>query len=173
MNKELLEQGYYKTTDDDAFQFIDIYNVAWTDEGTIPLQMVVRSPETQSALIKTQQWLGEKYIRPLFGDYHCDYCDLVKGMDDNVYEWHNDFEEGQVNLGILLYFSDTDETTGTDIQFRTADTKEPTGSFYPKSGDIAFLNHTVDFEHIVTEQKIKLPRIVASFHYYVDYEKIK
>jgi hypothetical protein len=173
MNKQLVEQGYYKFKDDDAFQFIDIYNVAWTDEGSIPLQMVVRSPETQSALLETQRWLGEKYIRPVFGDYHCDYCDLVKGMDDNVYEWHNDYEDGCVNLGILLYFSDTDETTGTDIQFRTADTKQPTGSFYPKAGDIAVLNHTVNFEHIVTEQKIKLPRIVASFHYYVDFGKIK
>lgn len=173
MNKELLEQGYYKSKDADAFQFIDIYNVAWTDEGTIPLQMVVRSPETQSALLETQRWLGEKYLRPRFGDYHCDYCDLVKGMDDNVYEWHNDYEEDQVNLGILLYFTDTDETTGTDVQFRKANTKQPTGSFYPKTGDIAFLNHTVDFEHIVTAQKIKLPRIVASFHYYVNYEKIK
>jgi hypothetical protein len=173
MREQLLNQGYYKTQDADAFQYLDIYNVEWTDEGTIPLQMVVRSPETQSTLLTTQLWLGEKYIRPLFGDYHCDYCDLVKGMDDNVYEWHNDYEEGRVNLGILLYFSDTDETTGTDVQIRTAITHEPTGLFYPKQGDVAFLNHTVNFEHIVTPQQIKLPRIVASFHYYVDYEKIK
>lgn len=173
MIKQLLEQGYYKTADANAFEFIDIYSVAWTDEGTVPLQMVVRSPETQQALETTQQWLGEKYLQPVFGDYHCDYCDLVKGMDDNVYEWHNDYEIGRVNLGILLYFSDTDETTGTDVQVRTAITKQSTGSFYPKAGDIAILNHTVNFEHLVTAQKIKLPRIAASFHYHVDYEKIK
>jgi hypothetical protein len=173
MIKQLLTQGYYKTKDEDAFQFLDIYNVEWTGEGTIPLQMVVRSPATQQALETTQQWLGEKYIRPVFGDYHCDYCDLVKGMDENVYEWHNDYELNKVNLGILLYFTDTDESTGTDVQFRTANTQSSTGAFYPKTGDVAFLNHTVDFEHIVTEQKIKLPRIVASFHYHVDYENIK
>lgn len=173
MIKQLLEQGYYKTVDTDAFELIDVYSVTWTDEGTVPLQMVVRSPATQQALMDTQRWLGEKYLKPVFGDYHCDYCDLVKGMDENVYEWHNDYELDKVNLGILLYFTDTDESTGTDVQFRIATTKQPTGSFYPKAGDIAFLNHTVNFEHLVTAQKIKLPRIVASFHYHVDYEKIQ
>lgn len=171
MDKQLAEQGYYRTRDDAAFQFIDIYSVQWADEGTIPLQMVIRSPETQSALLQTQHWLGENYIRPIYGDYHKDYCDLVQGMDDIVYTWHNDYEENEVNLGILLYFSDTDESTGSDIHFRTADTKISTGSFYPKAGDIAFINHTLDFEHIVTQQKIAIPRVVASFHYWIDYSR--
>lgn len=173
MIKELLEQGFYRTADPRAFEHLDVYSISWTEVGTIPLQMVVRSEETQSALLETQTWLGEKYLRPIFGNYHKDYCDLVKGMDDNVYDWHNDFEQDRVNLGILLYFTDTDESTGTDVQFRNATTKESTGRFYPKEGDLAVLNHTVNFEHRVTAQKIKIPRIVASFHYYVDYGKIK
>lgn len=171
MINQLLEQGYYRTTDAGAFELIDAYSVEWTEEGTIPLQMVVRSQETQRMLLTVQDYLGEKYIRPVFGDYHKDYVDLVKGMDDNVYDWHNDYEKSCVNLGILMYFSDTDIDTGTDIQFRRADTKESRGGFYPKAGDLAVLNHTTDFEHLVTRQKIKLPRIVASFHYHVDYTK--
>lgn len=168
MIKHLLDNGYYHTVDKESFRFIDIHSVEWTNKGTIPLQMCVRTPDTQAALKKTQQWLGEKYIRPAFGDYHSDYVDLVNGMDENVFDWHNDYEEGKVNLGILLYFTDTDEETGSGIGFRRPFTTESTGFFYPKKDDVCVINHTTNFEHRVTKQNMPLPRIVASFHYYVN-----
>lgn len=168
MEIQIKDKGYYFTRDNEAFQYIDIHSVTWAQRGTIPLQMCVRTPETQEALLKTQAWLGEKYIRPTFGDYTCDYVDLVNGMDENVFDWHNDYEDNKVNLGILLYFSDTDEEIGSGIGFRDPITKESTGFCYPKSGDICIINHTTKFEHQVTKQNIPLPRIVASFHYYVN-----
>jgi hypothetical protein len=151
-----------------AFQFMDINMVEWSDKGTIPLQMVKRTEDVELALAITQKYLGEKFVRPLYGDYHMDYCDLVNGMDDNVYEWHNDYEKDKVNLGILLYYTDTDEDTGTKIEFRHADSKEFIDYMYPKEMDICIINHGTKFEHRVTEQLIPLPRIVASFHYYVN-----
>lgn len=168
MEKQILDKGYYCTKDEDAFQFIDIHSVMWTERGEIPLQMCVRTPETQESLLKTQTWLAEKYIRPTFGDYTCSYVDLVNGMDDNVFDWHNDYEENKVNLGILLYFTDTDEEIGSGIGFRLPFTTELTGFFYPKAGDVCLVNHTTNFEHQVTKQNIPLPRIVGSFHYYVN-----
>ena len=91
MKKQILYKGYYCTKDEDAFQFIDIYSVQWSELGIIPLQMCVRTPETQTTLLQTQTLLGEKYIRPIFGDYTCNYVDLVKGLDDNVFDWHTDY----------------------------------------------------------------------------------
>lgn len=164
----LINKGYYLCRDNEPFQFIDINTIEWTDKGTIPLRMVKRTEYVEQILSTTQKFLAEKYIRPIFGDYHMDYCDLVNGMDDNVYEWHNDYEEGKVNLGILLYFSDTDEEIGSGIGFRNPETKIEHDFFYPKSGDVCFLNHTTKFEHRVTKQNIPIPRIVASFHYHVD-----
>ena len=144
MKTKIDDNGFIVFRDDEAFQFIDIYSVTWAEKGTIHLQMVIKNAETQDALTKTQQWLGEKYLRPTFGNYHCDYCDIVKGIDNIVYEWHNDYEEGRVNLGILLYFSDTDK-------------------------DVCIINHTEKFEHKVSKPNFAFPRIVGSFHYYVDY----
>lgn len=168
MKTEILNVGYYCTKDEEAFQFIDIHEVQWSELGDIPLQMCVRTPETQEALSKTQTWLAEKYIRSTFGDYTCSYVDLVNGMDDNVFDWHNDYEENKVNLGILLYFTDTDEEIGSGIGFRDPLTHKSTGFFYPKASDVCLINHTTNFQHQVTKQNIPLQRIVASFHYYVN-----
>jgi hypothetical protein len=167
MKNKILDKGYCRLKDAEAFQFIDIHSVEWTERGTIPLQMCVRTPQTQESLLQTQKWLAEKYIRPVFGDYTCSYVDLVNGMDDNVFDWHNDYEENKVNLGILLYFTDTDEEIGSGIGFRLPKT-ESTEFFYPKAGDVCIINHTTKFEHRVTKQNIPIPRIVASFHYYVN-----
>jgi len=163
-----MNKGFCFIRDRTAFQFIDLHSMEWSDKGIIPLQMIKRTPEVEQTLSIIQKYLGEKFVRPMFGDYHMDYCDLVSGMDDNVFEWHNDYEEGKVNLGILMYFTDTDEDTGTRIEFRHADTKEFIDYMYPKEDDICIINHGTKFEHRVTKQLIKLPRIVASFHYHVN-----
>lgn len=163
-----MSKGFYFARDSEAFRNIDLNTMQWSQRGTIPLQMIVRTDEVEESLKKTQKYLGEKFVRPLFGEYHMDYCDLVNGMDDNVYEWHNDYEQSKVNLGILLYYTDTDEETGSRIEFRHADTKEFIAYEYPKEYDVCIINHGTKFEHRVTEQLIPLPRIVASFHYYVN-----
>lgn len=165
MKTNLLTKGYYKIHDEEVFKFIDINDIQWSLQGSIPLQMVVRTPEVESKLYQTQILLGEKYLKT----YKSDYVDLVKGMDDNVYDWHNDFEPNIVNLGILLYYTDTDEETGGAIQFRKPGSKE-VETIYPKQYDVLIVNHTEQFEHRVTKQNIKIPRIVGSYHYWIDYD---
>jgi hypothetical protein len=167
MKTNLLTKGYYKTRDEEAFQFLDINEVQWSLNGSIPLQMVVRTPEVELKLYQTQLVLATKYLK----NCKADYVDLVKGMDDNVYEWHNDFEPNKVNLGILLYYTDIDQDTGGAIQFRKLGSTE-VETVYPKQYDILVINHTEHFEHRVTPQKIKVPRIVGSYHYWVDYDSI-
>lgn len=169
MKTQIIEKGYaYYSDDKEAFSLIDIDNIEWSEKGTIPLQMCVRSDETQATILKLQDLLGEKYIKPAFGEYTKSYVDLVNGMDHNVYDWHNDYEYGHVNLGILMYFSSTDAEIGGGITFRDAINHVEHAFFYPQEGDILVVNHTTKFQHRVTKQNIPLQRIVGSFHYHVD-----
>jgi hypothetical protein len=167
MKTNLLTKGYHKIRDEEMFKFIDINEVQWSLQGTIPLQMAVRTPELEMKLYQTQLLLATTYLKTC----KADYVDLVKGMDDNVYDWHNDFEPHKVNLGILLYYTEIDEETGGAIEFRKLGSTE-VETLYPKQYDILIINHTENFEHRVTKQKIKVPRIVGSYHYWVDYDSI-
>ena len=165
---QIIDRGYACLKNPIPFGMLDAHCVEWSEKGTIPLQMVKRTEEVENSLKTIQKYLGEKYIRALFGEYHMDYCDLVNGMDQNVYDWHNDYEPNKVNLGILLYYTSTDEVTGSGIGFRDPISKIEHAFFYPKEGDVCILNHTEKFEHRVTPQNFPVPRIVASFHYYVN-----
>jgi hypothetical protein len=167
MKTNLLTKGYHKIRDEEMFKFIDINEVQWSLQGTIPLQMAVRTPELEMKLYQTQLLLATTYLKTC----RADYVDLVKGMDDNVYDWHNDFEPHKVNLGILLYYTDIDEETGGAIEFRKLGSTQ-VETLYPKQYDILIINHTENFEHRVTKQKIKVPRIVGSYHYWADYDSI-
>jgi hypothetical protein len=167
MKTNLLTKGYHKIRDEEMFKFIDINEVQWSLQGTIPLQMAVRTPELEMKLYQTQLLLATTYLKTC----RADYVDLVKGMDDNVYDWHNDFETHKVNLGILLYYTDIDEETGGAIEFRKLGSTQ-VETLYPKQYDILIINHTENFEHRVTKQKIKVPRIVGSYHYWADYDSI-
>ena len=167
MKTNLLTKGYHKIRDEEMFKFIDINEVQWSLQGTIPLQMAVRTPELEMKLYQTQLLLATTYLKTC----RADYVDLVKGMDDNVYDWHNDFEPHKVNLGILLYYTDIDEETVGAIEFRKLGSTQ-VETLYPKQYDILIINHTENFEHRVTKQKIKVPRIVGSYHYWADYDSI-
>jgi hypothetical protein len=167
MKTNLLTKGYHKIRDEEVFKFLDINEVHWSLEGSIPLQMVVRTPDIEMKLYQTQLILATKYLK----NCKADYVDLVRGMDDNVYDWHNDFEPNKVNLGILLYYTDTDEETGGAIEFRKLGSKE-VETIYPKQYDVLIVNHTENFEHRVTKQNIKVPRIVGSHHYWIDYDSL-
>jgi len=167
MISEVFTKGFYRCNDPKCFEFIDEYSVNWPMVGTIPLQLAKVTPQLQIAFDKTQDLLAEKYIKQLWSEIKPSYVDLVNGLDDNVFDWHTDYELNEVNLGILLYFNDTNETTGSDIEFRHKKSKEVTGTFYPKRYDVCIINQGPDFEHRVSVQKIKAPRIVASLHYWV------
>ena len=67
-----------------------------------------------------------------------------------------------------MYFDTMDEDIGGAIQFRNTKTKELINSYYPKQHDIIIMNQSEKFEHMVTSLKIKMPRKVASFHYFVN-----
>ena len=168
MLESLVNEGYFYFRDLDAFQFLDINSVSWTSKGVIPLRLANMTNETIMSLNEMQRYLGEKYIQPVFGNHNLDYYEMVNGLDDSVYEWHHDSEAGKNKLGILMYFSNTDEETGGSLEIRNSETKVEKVALYPKFGDICVLHHTTKFEHRVSELKIPVPRIVAIFHYYYD-----
>jgi hypothetical protein len=167
MLQNLLKTGYYYFKDPGAFQFIDIDAVDWGLRGLINLQKAQITPDLELAINATQRYLGEKYIRPSFGNYYLHYCDVLNGLDDDVLNWHQDSEPNKEKIGILLYFSDLDKDTGGSLEIRNAKTKEETGVFYPNVGDVCILHHTPNFEHRVSRLEMKVPRIVIIFHYYV------
>lgn len=168
MINDVLTKGFYKIQDPECFQFIDEHSVEWPTPGEIPLQLALVTPQVQLAYDKTQNFLAEKYIKQIWDTQVPNYVDLVNGLDDNVFDWHTDYDPGKVNLGILLYFNNTDADTGTAIEFRVKDTQKVTGGFYPQRYDVCIINQGPDFEHRVSPQKIKVPRMVASLHYWVE-----
>jgi hypothetical protein len=168
MLQNLVNNGYCYFKDPDAFQFLDINTVSWHDKGTIPLQLVKRTPDVEESLDKIQKYLGQKYIRPTFGNYQLHYSELLDGLDPSVYDWHHDSEVGKEKLGFLLYFSDTDIDTGGSLEIRKSNTDHNYTVLYPTMGDKCILHHTPNFEHRVSELKLPIQRIVAIFHYYVE-----
>lgn len=168
MIEDVLTKGFYKVNDPESFQFIDEYSVEWPQIGDIPLQLAVVSNDLKDRYKKTQEFLAEKYIYRLWKKQTPSYVDLVNGLDEVVFDWHIDYVPNEVNLGILLYFNNCDEDTGTYVEFREMGSKKVTGGFYPKRHDVCIFNHGLDFEHRVSPQKIKVPRIVASLHYWVE-----
>lgn len=164
--ENMFNNGYHKLNDPDVFRYLkDIDAWEWKNRKDQGLQLVKRNPEIEEAIDKTQQLLGEKYVKHLDPNYQLgDDCEIVNGMDDATLSWHNDNIEGY-NLCILLYCDSMDQDIGGDISFRDRVTKEVTGQFYPQQYDVSFMNHCLRFEHIVNPLKLNLPRRVALFNY--------
>jgi len=168
MLSEFLTNGHYKLNNDKVFSYIDINNIQWTDAGHVGLQVAIKNEELINLLKKTQKYLGDILIKPIDPNYKLtDKIDLVNGMDAATLVWHNDLIEGP-NVCILAYFDTVDKDIGGAIQFRNSETKELINSYYPKQYDIIIMNQSLKFEHIVTPLKLKLPRRVASFNYYIN-----
>ena len=69
---------------------------------------------------------------------------------------------------MVMMDDDMDDDTGGAICFRNSETKEELIKYYPIQNDLVIMNQSLKFEHIVTPLKLKLPRRVASFNYYID-----
>jgi len=168
MIDNFLTKGFVILNDKDPFRFIDINDIQWTDAGHVGLQVVIKEEKIQNELLTTQKYLGEKYVKQIDSNYKlANKIDLVNGMDEATLVWHNDLIEGP-NLCILTYFDDMDIDIGGAICFRKTETKEDMIKHYPKKNDILIMNQSLKYEHIVTPLKLKLPRRVASFNYYID-----
>lgn len=167
MIDDFLTKGFIILNDKDSFQFIDINDIKWTDAGHVGLQVVIKENKIQNELLETQKYLGEKYVKQIDPNYKlANKIDLVNGMDEATLIWHNDLIEGP-NLCILAYFDDMDEDIGGAICFRNSETKEKIIKYYPIQNDLIIMNQSMKYEHIVTPLKLKLPRRVASFNYYI------
>jgi len=168
MIDDFLTKGFIILNDKDSFKFIDINDIQWTDAGHVGLQVVIKKEKIQNELLTTQKYLGEKYVKQIDSNYKlANKIDLVNGMDEATLVWHNDLIEGP-NLCILAYFDNMDEDIGGAICFRKSETKEDLIKYYPIENDILIMNQSLKYEHIVTPLKLKLPRRVASFNYYID-----
>jgi hypothetical protein len=166
--KNIINNGYFKTNDPEVFRFFEeIDGWSWKNLKDQGLQMIEHSEEVDTAINNTQLLIAEKYVKHLDNNYKLgDECDIVNGMDDATLSWHNDSQEGY-NLSVLLYFDTMDSDIGGELSFRGIDSKEVTGSFYPKKHDIVFMNHGTQFEHIVGSLKMPLHRRVATFNYHL------
>ena len=168
MLDNFLTQGYIIQNDKSILQLIDLNEVKWTDAGHVGLQVVIKEQSIHQQLLNTQKHLGEKYVKPIDKNYTlADKIDLVNGMDNATLVWHNDLIEGP-NLCILAYFDTMDNDIGGAICFRETETKKELINYYPQQYDIIIMNQSMKFEHIVTSLKLKLPRRVASFNYYIN-----
>ena len=168
MLDNFLTQGYVIENDKDVFKFISLDNINWTDDEKIGLQICKKEELIENQLLDTQKYLGEKYVKLIDKNYKLsDKIDLVNGVDKATMLWHNDLIEGP-NCGCLLYFDDIDNDTGGAIKFRHSKSKDQICEIYPKKYDIIFINHSLRFQHIVTEQKMSVPRRVMSLNFYLD-----
>jgi hypothetical protein len=168
MIDNFLSKGHIYLNDSNAFKYIDIHNVQWSDPGCIGLSVAIKDQELKNQLVETQTYLAKKYVKEIDNNYKIsEKIDLVNGMDKATLEWHNDMIIVS-NLCVLMYFDSMDEDIGGAIQFRNTKTKELINSYYPKQHDIVIMNQSEQFEHMVTSLKIKMPRKVASFHYFVN-----
>jgi len=169
MLDKFLKQGYVLLNDKEAFKFIDLNEVKWTDAGDVGLQIVIKEPLIQKQLLDTREYLGEKYVKQIDVNYKSsDKIDLVNGMDKATLVWHNDMIKRGPNFCILAYFDTMDNDIGGAICFRKTLNKKQLIEHYPKPYDLIIMNQSIKFEHKVTPLKLKLPRRVASFHYYVN-----
>ena len=167
MLDKFLNNGFYKLSDSKAFKFFDIDTVEWTDNTKIGVLIIERNDKIEKQLEQTRDYVSDNIILPYLGSHAFSRIEVINGIDKPTLEWHNDLIEGP-NCGCLLYFDDTNEDTGGSIKFRHARSKDEICEIYPKKYDIIVINHSLRFQHMVTEQKIPVPRKVMSLNFYLD-----
>lgn len=171
---EFLKKGFCKINDPTVFKHLeDIDSWEWKNRKDQGLLLIKRNSNIEEFIKKTQDIIGETYVKKIDPNYTCGGdCDIVNGMDDATLSWHNDNVEGY-NLCVLLYLDSMDDDIGGMTRFRDIETKEITGQFYPQKYDVSFMNHGLKFEHIVTPMKMPLDRRVALFNYNIDYKLVE
>lgn len=168
MLDNFLTQGYIIENDKDVFKFINLNEVKWVEDENLSLQIHKKEKLIQNQLLDTQKYLGKKYVKLIDKNYKLsDKTDLVNGIDKATLLWHNDLIEGP-NLCILIYFDTMNSNIGGAISFRETLTENNLVNHYPVQYDILIMNQSEKFQHIVTPLKLKLPRRVASFNYFID-----
>jgi hypothetical protein len=168
MLDNFLTQGYIIENDKSVIKFINLDNVKWIEDKNLSLQICKKEKLIENQLLDIQKYLGEKCVKQIDKNYKlADKIELVNGIDNATLMWHNDLVEGP-NLCILAYFDTMDEDIGGAICFRETETKKELINYYPQQYDIIIMNQSMKFEHIVTPLKLKLPRRVASFNYYIN-----
>lgn len=167
MLDKFLNNGFYKLSDSKAFKFFDIDNVKWIDNAKIGVLIIERNDKIEKQLEQTRDYVSDNIILPHLGSHAFSKVEVLNGIDKPTLEWHNDLVEGP-NCGCLLYFDDTNEDTGGSIKFRHARSKDEICEIYPKKYDIIVINHSLRFQHMVTEQKMPVPRKVMSLNFYLD-----
>ena len=162
-----LNKGYTLLRDEKLLKTFDIDALDWGEKGDMGVALAKRNEDINKQLEKLADKVSDNYVMPIFGSHGVSKIEVVNGLDKPTLEWHNDLVEGP-NCGCLLYFDDTDEDTGGAIKFRHAKSKDQISEIYPKKFDIIVINHSLRFQHMVTEQKMPVPRRVMSLNFYLD-----
>lgn len=160
---DFLTKGYARFSEPDLADLIDVDNfkMAYTkemlrDNGREDLPThVIKQLDTAAFALK------EKYVDKAFPENDFVKFIIWEGVDADSALWHTDCFEG-MNAFFLLYFDDMKEETGGAVHFKHGDTEE---TFYPKRGDLFFLNQSPGFFH--RAEKATIPRRQASFDFMV------
>jgi hypothetical protein len=168
---ELNTKGHYKFSDKSFFVYLEkaLENVVWEppeeDDPYFFTTDITR--EIQKSLDDTANLISDKIVSLIDSSHTQGYKYIWNGTEFSICRWHNDLKEGP-NLFFLLYLTDMNPDCGGEIEFRSAHTKEVTGSILPKKYDIVIGSQELDWEHQVGAFKCgPMERITCNFGFYV------
>ena len=170
MNQEFLEKGFTVVHDPALIKLLDIDSIEWSKKGNVNLQIEEGTPDIEKRKIKVQDYIIENYLLKYYKTARISYVEITQGIDEEYTSvWHHDFakDDTTVNIGVLLYFDTLDQDTGGYLQVKSAQS-DLVYNYYPRAGDVLFLNQTPAFLHRVESLKMPLPRRVGIFNFWVE-----
>lgn len=162
MMSDFLVNGFYHTNSQMRLRLLDKEEFDWKDMGEYKVANL--SKHSMEFLDYIQYIIGQDYVSKVCHKFEPTSIDVINGVDNGTKDWHNDLIEGE-HIAVLCYLSDTDETTGGYTEFRSTQTGEVTGKFYPKKYDICMINHSEGWQHRVEPLKKDVDRIAINFGY--------
>jgi hypothetical protein len=168
---ELNTKGHYKFNDKSFFIYLEkaLESVVWgKPQDDDPYFFTTEiTDEINIALSKTANTIDDKIVSKIDPDNKQGYKYIWNGTEFSICRWHNDLKEGP-NLFFLLYLTDMNPDCGGEIEFRSAHTKEVTGSILPQKYDIVIGSQELDWEHQVSPFLCgPMERITCNFGFYI------
>ena len=161
---QLITNGYFLTDVSELIKDIDVDHITWYKCPEGVLKPSDRDPIYQR-LNTLSDDIGDKIIKPMFGNYTKGITGFWDRVDSYSVNWHNDLNEGS-NLFALVYFDTMTPGIAGNIHVRNAQGDE--FSHLPSKGDCIFINQQKGFEHRVTQTRpYDVVRRVANFRYNV------
>ncbi|MAZ47376.1 MAG: hypothetical protein CME65_02365 [Halobacteriovoraceae bacterium] len=156
------ERGYYKLSEPDALNLIDIdkYTLKNVEERSRDNGEKDLPEDLTQKLLIFGNYLKTKYIDPNWPQSVFNKFLVWQGVDRDNQGWHTDLFENY-DIFFLFYFDDTFPESGGSINFKWD--KDKTASFQPKKGDLFLVNNTRGFWH--RAESTQILRRTASFDF--------